>query len=97
MKLWHVPRGQLISPAFQILFIALFEPWDVGHVVSDSSWVNAMPEELENFERNHVWTLVDPPIDVNVIGTKGVLRTNRGRMVRLWGTRLALLLKGIVR
>jgi hypothetical protein len=29
-----------------------------------------MYEELENFERNHVWTLVDPPIDVNVIGTK---------------------------
>jgi hypothetical protein len=29
-----------------------------------------MHEELENFERNQVWTLVDPPRDVNVIGTK---------------------------
>jgi hypothetical protein len=29
-----------------------------------------MHEELENFERNYVWTLVDPPRDVNVIGTK---------------------------
>jgi hypothetical protein len=52
------------------LFAALFEPRDVGHALSDSSWVNAMHEELENFERNQVWTLVDPLRDVNIIGTK---------------------------
>jgi hypothetical protein len=34
------------------LFVAHFEPRDVGHALSDSSWVNAMYEELENFERN---------------------------------------------
>jgi hypothetical protein len=42
------------------LFVALFEPQGVGHTLSDLSWVNAMHEELENFERNQVWTLVDP-------------------------------------
>jgi hypothetical protein len=52
------------------LFIALFEAQDVGHTLSDSSWVNTMNEELEDFERNQVWTLVEPPHDVNVIGTK---------------------------
>jgi hypothetical protein len=52
------------------LFVALFEPRDVRHVLFYSSWVNAMLEELENFERNQVWTLVEPPCDVNVIGTK---------------------------
>jgi hypothetical protein len=52
------------------LFIALFEPRDVGHTLFDSIWVNAMHEELENFERNQVRTLVEPPRDVNVIGTK---------------------------
>jgi hypothetical protein len=56
-----------------------------------------MHEELENFERNQVWTLVVPPRDMNVIGTKWFLKTNRGRMVRLRGTRLTSLLKGIVR
>jgi hypothetical protein len=30
--------------------------------------------ELENFERNQVWTLVEPPRDVNVIGNKWVLK-----------------------
>jgi hypothetical protein len=55
-----------------MLFVALFEPRDVGHTFSNLSWVNAMHEGLENLERNQVWTLVEPPCDVNVIGTKWV-------------------------
>jgi hypothetical protein len=60
------------------LFIARFEPRNVGHTLSDSSWVNAMHEELDNFERNQVWTLVEPPRDVNVIGTKWVFKNKQG-------------------
>jgi hypothetical protein len=56
------------------VFVALFEPRDVGTALSDSCLVNAMHVELENFERNQVWTLVEPPRDVNVIGTKWVLK-----------------------
>jgi hypothetical protein len=37
-----------------------------------------MHEQLENFERNQVWTLVEPLINVNMIGTKWVLKRNRG-------------------
>jgi hypothetical protein len=60
------------------LFVALFEPLDVGHALSHLSWVNAMHEELENFERNQVWTLVEPPCDVNVIGTKWGFKNKLG-------------------
>jgi hypothetical protein len=35
-------------------------------------------EELENFERNQVWTLVEPPRDVNVIGTKWIFKNKQG-------------------
>jgi hypothetical protein len=49
-------RSAHLSCLTNTLFVALFEPRDVGHALSDSSWVNAMHEELENFERNHVWT-----------------------------------------
>jgi hypothetical protein len=38
-----------LSCFLNTLFVALFEPRDVGHALSDSSWVNAMHEELENF------------------------------------------------
>jgi hypothetical protein len=63
-------RSAHLSCFTNTLFVALFEPQDVGHTLSDLSWVYAMHEELENFERNQVWTLVEPPRDVNVIGTK---------------------------
>jgi hypothetical protein len=90
-------RSTHLSCFSNTLFVALFEPWDIEHTLSYSSWVNAMHEKLENFERNQVWTLVNPPRDVNIIGTKWVFKTNKGRMVRLWGIRLALLLKGTIR
>jgi hypothetical protein len=71
-------RSAHLSCFSNTLFVDLFEPRDVGHALSDSSWVNAMHEELENFERNQVWTLVDPPRDVNVIGTKWVFKNKQG-------------------
>jgi hypothetical protein len=71
-------RSAHLSCFSNTLFVALFEPRDVGHALSDSSWVNAMHEELENFERNQVWTLVIPPRDVNVIGTKWVFENKQG-------------------
>jgi hypothetical protein len=60
------------------LFVAFFEPQDVGHALFDSTWVNVMHEELENFGRNQVWTLVEPLRDVNAIGTKWVFKNKQG-------------------
>jgi hypothetical protein len=37
-----------------------------------------MHEELENFEKNQVWTLLDPPRDVNVIQTKWIFKNKQG-------------------
>jgi hypothetical protein len=71
-------RSAHLSCFTNTLFIALFEPQDVEHALSDSSWVNVMHEELENFERNQVWTLVEPPHNVNVIGTKWVFKNKQG-------------------
>ena len=55
-------------------FVASFEPKNVCHALSDENWVNAMHEELENFERNKVWSLVELPLGHNVIGTKWVFK-----------------------
>jgi hypothetical protein len=60
-------RSAHLSCFTNMLFVSLFEPRDIRHALSDSSWVNVMHEELENFERNQVWTLVEPLRDVNVI------------------------------
>ncbi|WVZ64135.1 LOW QUALITY PROTEIN: hypothetical protein U9M48_013699 [Paspalum notatum var. saurae] len=66
-------------------FVASFEPYDVGHTLSDPNWVYAMHEELENFERNQVWILVEPPPHCNPVGTKWVFKNKQeedGVMVR---------------
>ena len=72
-------RSQTGSVAFfaHFGFVASFEPKDVGHALSDSHWVNAMHEELENFERNQVWKLVEPPPQCNPIGTKWVFKNKQ--------------------
>ncbi|WVZ84831.1 hypothetical protein U9M48_031818 [Paspalum notatum var. saurae] len=52
----RVTRSSVNSLAFfsHSAYVASFEPRDVSHALSDPNWVNAMHEELENFERNHV-------------------------------------------
>ncbi|WVZ83047.1 hypothetical protein U9M48_030231 [Paspalum notatum var. saurae] len=55
---------------FHSAYVATFEPQDVSHALSDPNWVNAMHEELENFERNHVWNIVEPPPNCRPICTK---------------------------
>ncbi|WVZ97927.1 hypothetical protein U9M48_043427 [Paspalum notatum var. saurae] len=76
----RVTRSSVNSLAFfsHSAYVASFEPRDVSHALSDPNWVNAMHEELENFERNHVRDLVEPPPNRRPIGTKWVFKNKRG-------------------
>ena len=46
------------------------EPKTIQEALRDEDWIIAMQEELNNFSRNQVWTLVERPKDARVIGTK---------------------------
>jgi hypothetical protein len=59
-----------------------------------SSWVNAIHEELENFERKHVWTLVEPPRDVNVIGSKWIIKNKQGEYSEVVRNKACLVAQG---
>jgi hypothetical protein len=63
-------------------FVATFEPKDIEHALSDHNWVNSMHEKLENFERNLVWQLVDPPQGVSQLGQNGCGRIKREKKVK---------------
>ena len=52
------------------------ESLKVEQALDDPDWVIAMQEELNNFERNQVWKLVERP-NTNVIGTKWVFRNKQ--------------------
>jgi hypothetical protein len=71
-------RSRNASHFAHLAFVATFEPKDIGHALSDPNWVNAMHDELENFERNQVWELVEPPPNCKPIGTKWVWKTKEG-------------------
>jgi hypothetical protein len=71
-------RSRNASDFAHSAFVATFEPKDIGHALSDPNWVNAMHEELENFERNHVWELLEPPPNCKPIGTKWVWNYKEG-------------------
>ncbi|GJR64877.1 hypothetical protein Tco_0010942 [Tanacetum coccineum] len=57
----------------------------IAKALSDSSWVEAMQEELLQFKLQQVWILVDLPIRKRAIGTKWVFRNKkdeRGIVIR---------------
>ena len=50
------------------------EPKNVDEVLSDEHWVSTIHEELHQFERNKVWSLVLRLDDQPVIGTKWIFK-----------------------
>jgi hypothetical protein len=58
------------------LSIIQLEPFRVEEALLDPDWVLAIQEELNNFKRNEVWTLVPRPKQ-NVVGTKWVFRNKQ--------------------
>jgi hypothetical protein len=50
--------------------ISLVEPSSTDEALADDAWIVAMQEELNQFERNEVWSLVPKPSKKNIIGTK---------------------------
>jgi hypothetical protein len=57
-------------------FVSSIEPFRVEEALKDLDWVLAMQEELNNFKRNEVWSLVPRPKQ-NVVGTKWVFRNKQ--------------------
>ena len=66
-------------------FLSQMEPKNVYKALEDSSWVEAMQEELLQFKIQKVWVLCDLPDGMKVIGTKSVFRNKkdqRGIVIR---------------
>ncbi|GJU97714.1 putative ribonuclease H-like domain-containing protein [Tanacetum coccineum] len=66
-------------------FLSQIEPTSIAKALSDSSWVEAMQEELLQFKLQQVWKLMDLPNGKRAIGTKWVFRNKkdeRGIVIR---------------
>ncbi|GJV89653.1 putative ribonuclease H-like domain-containing protein [Tanacetum coccineum] len=58
-------------------FLSQHEPKKISEALEDESWVDAMQEELLQFEIQKVWVLVDLPYRKKAIGTKWVYRNKK--------------------
>ncbi|GJW68704.1 putative ribonuclease H-like domain-containing protein [Tanacetum coccineum] len=59
-------------------FLSQHEPKKISEALDDKIWVDAMQEELLQFEIQKVWILVDLPYGKKAIGTKWVYRNKKG-------------------
>jgi hypothetical protein len=57
-------------------FVSSMKPFKVEDALCDPDWMVAMQEELNNFKRNEVWSLVERPKQ-NIVGTKWVFRNKQ--------------------
>jgi hypothetical protein len=61
-------------------FVSSIEPFRLEESLQDMDWVLVMQEELNNFKRNKVWSLVPRPKQ-NVVGTKWVFHNKQDEHV----------------
>ena len=55
-------------------FVSTIEPKNIQEACEDASWIMAMQEELNQFERSKVWELVPRPEGHQIIGTKWIFK-----------------------
>ena len=67
-------RASATNECLHHAFLSQSEPKKVEEALQDADWITAMQEELNEFERNQVWTLVPRPKNRSIVGTKWVFR-----------------------
>jgi hypothetical protein len=74
-------RSRVIQPTSEVgnqvsysCYLAQTEHKKVDEALQDEGWVSTMHDELHQFTRNDVWTLVPRPAEQNIIGTKWIFK-----------------------
>ena len=67
-------RNSIRNLCGNLAFLSQIEPKNFHEAEFDEYWLLAMQEELNQFERSKVWTLVPRPSNHPIIGTKWVFR-----------------------
>ncbi|GJV06249.1 hypothetical protein Tco_1343905 [Tanacetum coccineum] len=69
------------TSAHECLFVGFLseeEPKKVSEALKHPGWLDAMQDELNQFSRNKVWTLVPTPYGKTIIGSKWIKQSERG-------------------
>jgi len=75
-------------------FVSQVEPKTVTETLENSNWINAMHEEMNQFGKNEVWTLIPRLKKMNVIGTKWVFKNKLDEQSVIVKNKARLVAKG---
>ena len=81
----RLDRSSLRETMNHVVFVSHLEPKNIIEAKKDPNWILAMQEELDQFERNKVWELVERSKNFLVISTKWVFRNKldeKGNVIR---------------
>nr|GEU40412.1 hypothetical protein [Tanacetum cinerariifolium] len=60
-----------------VLTVSTAEPKNIKEAIADSAWIEAMQEELHQFDRLKVWELVDKPFGKSIIKLKWLWKNKK--------------------
>ncbi|GJS89578.1 retrovirus-related pol polyprotein from transposon TNT 1-94 [Tanacetum coccineum] len=76
------------------LTVSIVEPKNIKEAMADSAWIEAMQEELHQFERLQVWELIDKPFGKNVIKLKWLWKNKKDEDQTVIRNKARLVAKG---
>ncbi|GKE48621.1 retrovirus-related pol polyprotein from transposon TNT 1-94 [Tanacetum coccineum] len=75
-------------------FLTSVEPKNFKQVMTEPSWINAMQEEIHEFERLEVWELVPCPHNVFLIKLKWIYQVKKNESSKVLKNKARLVAKG---
>ena len=70
------------------------EPQYIDDAMQDDNWIKVMQEELDQFQKNDVWKLVELPKENKVMETKWVSRNKLNKNDKVVRNKAWLVAKG---
>ncbi|GJV82685.1 retrovirus-related pol polyprotein from transposon TNT 1-94 [Tanacetum coccineum] len=90
-------RRQLATDPEMCMFaltVSTAKPKNIKETMADSAWIEAMQEELHQFDRLQVWELVDKPFGKNVIKLKWLWKNKKDEDQTVIRNKARLVAKG---
>nr|GFA85915.1 retrovirus-related Pol polyprotein from transposon TNT 1-94 [Tanacetum cinerariifolium] len=77
-----------------VLTVSTAEPKNIKEAMADSAWIEAMQEELHQFDRLQVWELVDKPFSKSIIKLKWLWKNKKDEDQTVIRNKARLVAKG---
>ncbi|GJV90415.1 retrovirus-related pol polyprotein from transposon TNT 1-94 [Tanacetum coccineum] len=90
-------RRQLATDPEMCMFaltVSIVEPKNIKEAMADSAWIEAMQDELHQFDRLNVWELVDKPFSKMVIKLKWLWKNKKDEDQTVIRNKARLVAKG---